>query len=303
MKQKTIRLHVGVHKTATTYLQHYLLLNRSALAKEGLAYWPMEDIRGQFQSAWDQCVLERYSRRERLISLIRRNRIFPKMRAWFELDRDILLSEENLLGECCDFFDGEIYPNAAARLACLARALPNNKSVEIWLCLRSYPDFLASVYGEASRFNQVPLPEAFAERHVNPEGAWPKLIDDIRIALPAAKLHIWDYEDFRSIEPRIIEGMTGVSASLLQSLQQSNIRPSASDRAIRACAALPSEIQWPERMFQMLVLEKLYPIQCSSDRFSPWTADQRIKMDAAWKRDRDLIAAREDIDFIDGLAR
>jgi hypothetical protein len=298
LAQKVVRLHVGVHKTATTYLQQYLLQNRGTLAREGLAYWPMEDIRVWFKLAWEQQVLNRHSWRGRLSTRIRGDRALARMREWFDLDRDILLSEENLLGEGADFFDGAVYPDAAARLVRLAAALPKNRPLEVWLCLRSYPDFLASMYGEAARFWKVPAPEVFVERHANPAGRWPELVDRIRAALPQARLHVWAYEDFRRLEPRIVEGMTGLSPARLQPLQQADVRPSASDRAIRACAALPDHIQGAERMFRMLELEELYPMQDRSDRFSPWTSDQRAQMEAAWQRDRDHIAGRADVFFL-----
>lgn len=298
MAQNTIRLHVGVHKTATTYLQQYLLQNHGTLAQEGLAYWPMENIRAQFKLAWDQQMQDRHSRRKRLGTRIRGDLTLTPMREWFDLDRNILLSEENLLGEGSDFFNGSIYPDAKARLTLLAKALPENQLLEVWLCLRSYPDFLASMYGEAARFWHVPSPETFAERHANPAGSWPRLVDHVRAALPQARLHIWAYEDFRRLEPCIIEGMTGVSPARLQPLQQSQVRPSASDRAIRACAALPDDIQGAERMFRMLELEYLYPMQDRSDRFSPWSADQRMQMEAAWHYDRDRIAGRDDVIFL-----
>lgn len=297
MAQKIVRLHVGVHKTATTYLQQYLLQNRGTLAREGLAYWPTEDIRAQFKLAWEQQVLDRYSRRGRLGTLIRGDRALARMREWFDLDRDVLLSEENLLGEGSDFFNGSVYPDAGARLTRLAEALPKNRPLEVWLCLRSYPDFLASIYGEAARFWKVPAPEVFVERYVNSAGCWPELVDQIRIALPQARLYVWAYEDFRRLEPLIVESMTGVSPARLQPLLQSDVRPSASDRAIRACAALPDDIQGAERMFRMLEMEELYPIQDSSDRFSPWSADQREQMETAWQRDRDFIAKRDDVVF------
>lgn len=258
----------------------------------------MENVRPLFKMAWDQQMQDRHSRRKRLGTLIRGDLTLARMRGWFDTDRDILLSEENFLGEGSDFFSGSIYPDARARLTLLAKTLPENRPLEVWLGLRSYPDYLASMYGEAARFWRVPAPQNFVERHANPAGSWPRLIDDIRAALPQARLHVWAYEDFRRLEPRIIEGMTGISPDHLQQLQQSDVRPSASDRAIRACAALPNNIQGAERMFRMLELEDLYPIQDRSDRFYPWTEGQLSEMEAAWQHDRDHIAKRADVVFL-----
>ncbi|MBN9890474.1 hypothetical protein [Salipiger abyssi] len=298
LTKNVIRLHVGAHKTATTYLQQYLAQNRSVLAHHGTAYWDTQDIRFKFKLAWDQHRLDRRSLRARLGTRIRGDRIQMRMKEWFALDRDVLISEENLLGECDDFFGGAIYPDADARLALLAKVLPD-KPLEVWLCLRGYPDFLASIYGEASRFWTCPAPEEFVERHAQPDGKWIEVIDRIRAALPTARLRVWTYENFRRLEPRLVEGMTGVAPTRLTPLAQSEVRASASAKAILRMAELPGSIRGAERQYRMLEMEHLHPIRDRSDRFSPWAETQRAQMMAAYRADLERIAARDDVDFIE----
>lgn len=298
MAHNAIKLHVGVHKTATTYLQQYFSHNRAVLASNGVAYWPTENVRDIFKLSWEQRKRSQKNLRSRVASLFVTDRITRLMKPWFSLDRCILLSEENLLGEGSDFLGDKLYPECAERLGWLSTVIPSSRPLEVWLCIRSYPDFFASMYGEAARFWPVPAPEQYAKRFENASGYWPALIDQIRKALPHAQLVVWAYEDFRDLEPRIIKGMTGVEKEFLHPLQQSDVRPSASDKAIRKIAALPSDINGPERMMRMLELEQRYPQKHKSDRFSPWTTEQHKRMEAAWQEDRANIAGRGDVTFL-----
>ncbi|CUJ18606.1 hypothetical protein TA5114_03432 [Cognatishimia activa] len=298
MAQKAIKLHIGAHKTATTYLQQYFSYNRAVLARNGVAYWPRENVRDVVKLSWEQSKRRRSSLRGRLASFIFGDQMSVRMKPWFSIERDVLLSEENLIGEGADFLGDQFYSECANRLSWLKKAIPSDRQLEVWLCIRSYPDFFASMYGEAARFWPMPTPEQYANRYEDAAGRWPSLIDQIRKALPNANLIVWAYEDFRDLEPRIIKGMTGVDQKLLRPLQQVDVRPSASNRAVREIVALPSDIQGPERMMRMLELEELYPPKDKSDRFSPWTPEQCEKLEAAWQKDRADLAARSDVTFL-----
>ena len=54
-----IRLHLGVHKTATTYLQELFALNRGRIAMAGRAYWPLIHLRPAIDySIWSRTARE-----------------------------------------------------------------------------------------------------------------------------------------------------------------------------------------------------------------------------------------------------
>ncbi|OOY19851.1 hypothetical protein BMI86_14660 [Thioclava sp. DLFJ5-1] len=299
MTTPRIRLHLGAHKTATTYLQARLELNAKLLASQGVAFWPINNVRPLFHQAWAES--EGTSRSEKLKALsgrpTRLDKLGSKISSLFDTSDELLVSEENLLGETGEFLDGAFYPTAISRLQLLATFLPD-RPLDIWLCIRSYPDFLASIYGEAIRFSPVPSPEQFASAFSSPQGAWLQIIDDIRDALPHANVFIWRYEDFRDLEPRILEGLSDVEAEAFEPLLNPTVRGSASDSAIRAMAETAEPLSATEWRFRMAALEHEYPVQSAQDRFSPWPEDQFRKMQQDYVSDISAIEARADITFI-----
>lgn len=294
-----IRLHLGAHKTATTYLQHRLNSNRKHLADAGIAYWPTEDVRPVFKSAFERHKTQQS--RSALRRLLRqregRDTFTAQMEEWFEIDAPVILSEENLIGECNAFIEGGFYPEARDRLSVLAATLPE-RPVEIFLCLRAYPEFLASMYGEALRFWPMPSPEVFMAWHSDPAGKWPGVIDAIRAVFPDARITVWSYESFRTTEPQILAALCGDAAKTLAPLDAPEVRASASDTAIRKMASSPVNLSVAERVFRMQALEHAHPMRDRADRFTPWPEDERARLAAIYRDDLAQIAAREDITFL-----
>ncbi len=220
------------------------------------------------------------------------------MAHWFSLSGPITISEENILGESSDCETGTFYPEAEMRLGMIAEILPD-RPVEVWLCIRSYPDFLASIYGESLRHgNFLPL-GTFMERNSAPQGQWPRLVDIIRRSIPNAKLVIWPYEKFRKHEQLILSRLSGLDYASLQPLDQSIVLPSASAEAIEQMAACAAQLTAQQRIFKMLELQHNFPLTAGARRFSPWHDEIRASMEEAYKVDLAEIAARDNVTLLD----
>ncbi len=300
MADNSIRLHVGVHKTATTYIQKMLTLNRAQSAAMNLSYWPISIVRPLFHLAVEE---KRRSKTHKFASAMfgetdRQRHLGERMAQWFSLSGPITISEENILGESSDCQSGTIYPEAEMRLGMLAERLPD-RPVEVWLCIRSYPDFLASIYGESLRHgNFLPL-GTFMERNLAPQGQWPRLVDVIRRTMPRAKLIMWPYEKFRKHEPLILSQLSGLDYSSLQPLDQSIVLPSASGKAIEEMVACAAPLTAQQRIFKMLELQYKFPLTDGTPRFSPWHDEIRASMEEAYKVDLAAIAARDNVTLLD----
>jgi hypothetical protein len=184
------------------------------------------------------------------------------------------------------------------RLRILGERLPD-RPVEVWLCIRSYPDFLASIYGESLRHgNFLPL-DKFMEGNLAPQGQWPRLVDIIRRSMPGAKLIVWPYEKFRKHEPLILSQLSGLDYASLQTLNESNVLPSASSEAIEQMIACAQPLTKQQRIFKMLELQYKFPLTDSAQRFSPWRCEIRASMEKAYELDLAEIAMRDNVTLLD----
>ena len=117
-----IRLDLGPHKTATTYMQYVLDALRPEMAAAGQFYATMGSTRATLTDKINcaqyagNAGLRRFYAQRRALAELRR------MGSRFEgISHDLLLSDENLLGEPGDCLAGRLYPMVSTRLARLRR--------------------------------------------------------------------------------------------------------------------------------------------------------------------------------------
>ena len=210
----------------------------------------------------------------------------------------VLLSEENILGDPGDCTKASFYPKARHRLSVLCDALPETRPVELFVAIRSYADFLASIYAESLRHGGFHSLANLKADGTPPEGEWPALLDTIRSVFPDAPLIVWRYEAFRDLEPAILERFTGGNGKSLQRPDRPDAKPSASAEAIERMIEEAPALDRSRRIFRMLALEHEYPAAPGGRRFDPWTTEERAAMDAADQRDLARLAARDDIELL-----
>ena len=300
MTDCAIRIHLGAHKTATTYLQDLLDHNRAALAARGVAYWPRKNARDPLQSSFRADAVG--GARSRLISRFAentsRNHATRRLAELFSPPMAVLVSEENILGATNDCTASGFYPKAGQRLSVLRDALPDNRPVELFVAIRSYADFLASIYAESLRHGGFHSLANLKADGASPGGEWPALADTIRSMFPDAPLVVWRYEAFRVLEPAILDRLTGGNGESLQRPDRPDAKPSASAEAIERMIEEAPALGPSERIFRMLALEYEYPAVPGGRRFDPWTGEQRAAMDTAYRRDLTRLAARDDIELL-----
>lgn len=284
-----IYLHLGVHKTATTYLQDLFELNQGRIADAGRAYWTREHFRPLIQ--WGFRAREMSGRHP----LVRRfmqprvERIFVRqIRELLAAPMPSIISEENIIGNVADALDGRSYVHARERLDFMARTIAGE--VEVWLCMRDYATFLASQYAEALRHGyDVPIAR-FVETNRVAEGRWPDLVDEVHRAFPHARIVVWRYEDFRVLEPVIVERLTGLGRGAMLELPKGDVRQSPSRLAVEMQSELAATMPPAERRLSMAMLEDRFPLRDHPGKFDPWDDRTRIEMQAAYDRDIERIA-------------
>lgn len=132
----TIALHLGVHKTATTYLQSRLQNSIEILKENGIGHIPLVSLRRAVTTRLDD---EQFSTQQ----------LLDLFQPYLSCER-LILSDENLIGGTFKPNSELIYEDAGRRLKKLLSLL-GEFHVELFITLRNYPDYFVSRYTESLR--------------------------------------------------------------------------------------------------------------------------------------------------------
>ena len=294
---KIVKLHLGSHKTATTYLQNLLDNNRGLLADRGVTYWPLDVVRPiihrffEFEHLYNGSMLYRVRAGD-----YERNIIASQVGGLFQDQNHVIISDENIFGGCDDLLRNQFYPDAESRLRMLAKVLPD-WPIEVWLSIRRYDDFFSSVYGEGLRGGHYAPLQEFLSFFAEPKTYWLDSIRRIQRALPSAKLIVWDFGDFKKLEGDILQGLTGIDPNSLRYPDEKLVRPSASAMAINEAAKEAPQLTRTQRLQRILALEYKYP-SGEFAPFRPWQAKDSETLFEAFKQEIELIKREPGVEFL-----
>jgi len=165
MQRPRVVLHLGPHKTATTYLQKILQMNQPKLEQAGIDYVPLRELR---TSLTPMLAAPRRADRPDISSVLER---------WM-CGKTLVLFEENFIGLLAPPRNGSLYPAARARLTVLA-AMLRGFEVETHITMRSMVDYLPSRYSEYLRhYPFLSFDDYYAGVDLN-RVSWQHLVRDI----------------------------------------------------------------------------------------------------------------------------
>ncbi|MBL0370979.1 hypothetical protein JJB09_02965 [Rhizobium sp. KVB221] len=279
-------LHIGAHKTATTYMQKKLAVNVDALAARGIRYDPLDSFRKNVS-----CYLQD------------KDRANAKFIAELKSDiktQDVLISEENIPGMPSDLVkSGVYYAGAKGRMRKFAKLLDID-TPEIFVGLREYSSLIVSMYSEYLRHREF---FHFSEYHAlykKSKFTWMGLISDVVEVFPNARICVWDFSKFRTIEPEVFKAMLGQDASFLVA-PEGPVRESFSEKALQVFETLSEILTHHELKGLIGPISRALPKGDTYKAFSPLPADVIAEMKVAYERDLRAIAARfPQIEFIGG---
>lgn len=215
-----ITLHLGAHRTASTFLQRGLASLDGQEAE--LALWlPQQRRKG--------VALPGTSQAERAVRL-------------FDLRRrgvsHLVISEENLIGTMRgNLAARQLYPMAVPRLAQLRPTF--GAVARIGLAVRSYDDYWASALAyQIGRGGSRPSDADIRALAWQPR-RWRDVIEDIAQAFPEAELIVWSYETHGATPP--LRALIGRSAALPPAPVNRRPKPRALSRKLGA----PIDSDWP----------------------------------------------------------
>lgn len=225
-------LHLGAHRTGTTAIQHTLRRNRRQLMQRGVGYWGPGILRKVFSSgllteaAGDMTGLVAQARRRDITELLRDRALAARENNV----ATILLSDENLPGTMPgNLGEAALYPQAQRRLSVLASLLPIRPSA-IFLAIRDYAEFWASIYAFSALRRRVPDFDAIGPDVVASRRGWVEVIGDIRAAFPGVPVKIWPYARHEGALAACLAEMLGPSRTALPddlAIERRNQNPGA----------------------------------------------------------------------------
>ena len=278
-------LHIGAHKTATTYMQKKLAINREELDVRGIHYDPLEVLRKNFTHA----LQDPPKGNGEFIAALRQ-----KIKV-----QDVIVSEENMPGVPGDLVrNGVYYAHARERMAHVGSLLGVG-APEVFMAVREYPSFLVSMYCEYIRHREFIHFADYFELYMKSEFSWVKVVGDIVAALPDAKVRIWDFAKFRMLEGRVFSLMLGQDAGFLKA-PEGPVRESFSDAAMRSYAALSAVLSHQELKNLINPISRALPKGETFKAFNPLAEETAAVLKEQYRRDLGTIAEKfPSIEFIE----
>ena len=285
------RIHLGVHKTASTHLQNILALEQDALRRQGVTYIP----RGEF-------------RRSQLSRLMRGNgfaKFLPPGPRQVAVDRllreqhgvtdTVLISEENIIGVSADCLNGQLFPRVERKLNRLLSALETNELC-LYMAIRNPVTFFPSIYAQVLRRNHIPGGfDALGHAVSKSTPSWSNLVRRIKQTAPHAKLHVWTFETYKDAPELILEALTGCAGIGNISVPIPPQTKSASATAIHEVEKLPRYL--PASTYRKRV-QHLLDEDDDRSRFRGFSEDQAARLNDIYFEDIEAIK-RMDVVFIE----
>lgn len=267
-----LALHLGAHKTATTYIQRSFATNLETLKAKGIYFLPLDILRKNFTSLLTGT--EETDITRELLAACRR--------------QDVVISDENIAGSPGDVIKhGTYYPNVGKRLA-KVMAKTGNSTPEIFFGFRDYASFVISSYCEFLRHREyvpfAPYGEAFAKSGFS----WLQVVDQIVREAPKADVTVWDFALVKTDVNRILSAIAGFDASSLEKPTEP-LRSSFSAQTVTALDHL-AKIMSPDMVGRAVgPMSRAFPKGADFPAFNPFDKATTDRLTERYQADLDTI--------------
>jgi hypothetical protein len=265
-----IALHLGAHKTATTYIQDALNLGREKLIEAGVGYVPLREVRSALTGrlgfgrpglqAAAARLLEEYRGCERLI-----------------------LSDENIIGGLKPSSRSGLYPRRSKRLAKLLRGLGQH-DFRIYFATRSYDEFISAMYCEYIRHHPFIDAASYLRGFDFEAFSWTDIVGTFVRLIGAQKITLWRFEDFRRVEALVFGALIDAPPDLLEK-PGGRVRESLSVAAVQSLASLPPCRSADELRARAKAAAAAYPKGPDNPPFCAFDAGTAEALRARYERD------------------
>lgn len=271
---KSVYIHIGFHKTASTSLQ--LLLDEFSKNQDVIRIINPVD----FRHYWEN----RHIQKQNIIGLF--NSMLNK-------HDTVFLSEENISGESFEIFkQARLYENLNHNLISLKRTLPE-ANITLICFIRNMATFLPSIYAEA--LNWFPFQPFEKVYQGNIFQSWVPVIKDIASSFPKAQIRVACYEDYKEVHEKILQPLQINKYAMKFDINRF-INKSCSYQAIKIheclSKALPPKIHG-------VAFRQIRRIDISSKRkYMPFAENVIFKMDKNYQNDKEVIEKLPNVEFV-----
>ena len=259
-------VHLGVHKTGSTYIQDVLEAERTNLLAHNVDYIPRNLMR---QSGLLNLLRKRGSYQYAPASL-RRRYLTGKLNELSLQSDKLLISDENICGTVGDIFGERPYPLLERSLKALRSLFPGKLTIAV--CIRNPATLLPSAYAQMIRFhpNSRSFSSLLDEWSTHPP-RWSAFFSKLKGALPESEIRAWTFEDYTSDPRGLIREVFHLNLGSVRSVEapSSTRRPTKS--AVEAIEGLGPGLKGKAYQFEVAGLLSLH---ATGLPFDPLTAEQ-----------------------------
>lgn len=287
-----VHIHLGVHKTATTYLQTVLNNNKEKLQDYNVRYFSLDEVRWPLKELKKKTVKDA-------------PKLSQKIKDAFEEKQLVVISEENIIGTLDEHSSSRrFYPNVKPYLKKLTKNLRSLGAEEIkfFICLRAYDKFMTSAYCEYIKhypfqnFNQYISLEDIEEYN------WHFLTEDIAEIVGQGASIFWEFEQFFKNKEKIISKLLNQDIGGLLNWNtddgQNVRRASFSQKTIDIMELINRNENLTTKESGMLsyYVDRVFPKSERNEVFSPFSKKQIYSL--RFRYERDIRKLKEKYSFI-----
>jgi len=280
----SLALHIGAHKTASTYLQDALRKARPLLDDAGVRLLTPYDLRqpGEY-------LRDRFAPRPGMEGP-------DLLRHQAGAARRLVITEENLPGRLHDLglVRMPVYPNAATHIGALADAIAPCR-VELFVCLRRPTGFLASAYSQVLLARSVIAPEDFFAANDWRRLDWVGYLQRLAAIPGVGRINVWRYEDHIHVIRPVLRRLLGWKLGAQVPLPPRRSHQGMSQTALRAT------LEWVvEGRSGDLAAEarRRYPVNRHNPALRLYDPDTEEAADAAYADQMARIAALDRVEVL-----
>ena len=261
-----IALHLGVHKTASTHLQNLFAQNYPLLIKRGIYFFGPNEIRQSITMLSNKLSGGNHAISQNdLTSAIDQLPLGPNAKR-------VIISDENLIGSPRDIFSsGTIYPNALNQLKTFGNSLSHKIVKNIFVCLRSYDQYIPSSYCEMIRHYDYCTFNEYVQNFDHKRHYWIELIDSVHSVFTDANIFVWEFASYNESLARIVNEIA--DAEIYTELNALNTisRPSQSAKSIEIRSALIDVLSRQEIKKIGKKIDTEFPKNSENGTFGPYS--------------------------------
>ena len=279
---EAVHLHLGAHKTATTYMQQKLRFNNQLLAKNNIVFLGPGLIKPTLRKSINSNTSINSSVDLSLYkNIFAGNTTFPV--------KHLILSDENILGFIRYLYEeGKIYPHLKKRMQLVKEIFLTYTThpLKIFFCIRDYGTFIPSSYCEFIQHNPfIPFSEFISRVDINTDISWVSMLDIFAEVFGAENIILWKYEDFREKEKQVFDAFCGIENIDLNELKESEVRKSISSAAVKVLEAMVGIAKSEDINKLLPEVQRILPRGKDYGAFSPFTDEEGEALSQRYQAD------------------